>query len=98
MNGPYASAIGTTVLQLTEVPGRPERFNGVLAIFGPKAGLDEALIRATLETVGPIIQVEKSSSPPWVVSFTTHADAVEAIKQFAKADLWENLDYLYNEV
>ena len=97
MNGPYASAIGTTVLQLTEMPERPARFDGVVAIFGPTAGLDETQIRATLETVGRI-KVEPRNWPLWVVSFATHADALKAIEQYARSDLWENLDALYNEV
>lgn len=98
MNAPYASAVGTTVLQLTEVPEPPATFDGVIAIFGPTAGLDEKQIRATLETVGRIDKVETRSSPPWVVSFAMHADAVKAIERFARSDLWENLDTLYNEV
>ena len=32
----YASAVGTTALQLKEIPTRPTRFDGALCIFDPK--------------------------------------------------------------
>ena len=34
----YASAIGTTVLQLKEIPPRPAEFDGVVCLFDLQAG------------------------------------------------------------
>ena len=42
----YASAIGTTVLQLKEGPQRPEKFDGALVLFGVQVG--ESEVRAAL--------------------------------------------------
>ena len=99
MNEPYASAVGTTVLQLKEIPDRPDDYDGAVAIFGPKDDLNEPKIRAALETAGAIASVEKRAWPPWVIYFASHADALVAIEWFAKtkAELWDNLDTLYNE-
>ena len=33
----YASAIGTTVLQIKEIPDRPAEYDGALALFGVEA-------------------------------------------------------------
>ena len=37
----YASAVGTTVLQLKEIPPRPADFDGILCLFGPVQDADE---------------------------------------------------------
>lgn len=103
INEPYGSAIATTVLQYKETPPRTVDYDGAVAIFAPnvapKEHLDEDRIRSVLAKAGPITKVEKRPWPPWVVYFATHADALKAIEQFAKskAELWENLDFLYNE-
>ena len=36
MGDVYASAIGTTVMQLKETPQRPVEFDGALVLFGVK--------------------------------------------------------------
>ena len=41
----YASAIGTTVLQLKEIPSRPKEYDGALCLFDLAAGVDEAAPR-----------------------------------------------------
>ena len=100
MNEPYASAVGTTVLQLKEIPPRPADFDGALAIFGPKEGLNESQIRSTLEKVGKIESIEATPDMPqkWVVRFATHKLALEAKEQFGSMpELWAGLDTLYNE-
>jgi hypothetical protein len=101
MNEPYASAVGTTVLQLKEIPSRPADFNGALAIFGPKAGLNESQIRSTLEEkVGQVVSIEPTPLMPqkWVVRFESHKLALKAKEQCSHmAELWAGLDTLYNE-
>ena len=74
----YASAVGTTVLQLKEIPTRPAEYEGGIAIFGPVKGLDEAKIRAALEQFGTITSCKLGVFPPAVVKFTTHASALAA--------------------
>ena len=54
MGDVYASAIGTTVLQLKEIPTRPSQFDGALCLFGVRAGIDEAAVRAALRRFGEI--------------------------------------------
>ena len=45
----YASAIGTTVLQLKEIPLRPPELDGKLCLFDLADSVDERAIRAALE-------------------------------------------------
>jgi len=54
MGGVYASAVGTTVLQIKEIPRRPQGFDGALCLFGLAADADEASIRKGLEEFGEI--------------------------------------------
>ena len=53
----YASAVGTTVLQLKEIPPRPKEYDGALCLAGV-ADVDEKVIRANLERFGKIEKVE----------------------------------------
>ena len=46
INEVYASPVGTTVLQLKEIPPRPTEFDGALALFNLADGVDEAKLRA----------------------------------------------------
>ena len=41
----YASAIGTRVLQLKEIPQRPAKYDGMLCLFELVKGVDEASSR-----------------------------------------------------
>ena len=98
MNQMYASAVGTTVLQLREIPPRGSEFDGALAIFTPKEGVDEQQISAALEQYGTIVRIESRLFPPWVVYFETHEQAVRAKAECAEQEMpWAGLDTLYNE-
>jgi len=100
MNEPYASAVGTTVLQLKDIPDRPARFDGKLCVFGPKEGVDEAKIRTAFKEVAESISMEATPSMPqkWVVQFATHELALEAKRACGNmSELWSGLDTLYNE-
>ena len=44
----YASAIGTTVLQLKAIPPRPPAFDGALCLFGLGEHVDASAVRAAL--------------------------------------------------
>ena len=44
----YASAVVTSVIQISEIPPRPKEFDGALCLFGLKAGVDEAAVRQAL--------------------------------------------------
>ena len=97
----YASAIGTTVLQLKEIPPRPEEYDGAICLFGGAVCVDEVVIRTALDEFGSIKSVQVGGWPPVIVRFTTHEAAVAA-KQ-AKERLLHivgedgGIDTLYNE-
>jgi hypothetical protein len=55
MGSLYASAIGTTVLQLKELPLRPPEYDGKLCLFDVAPGVDGAAIKAALESHGDVI-------------------------------------------
>ena len=78
MNEPYASAVGTTVLKLDEIPERPPEFDGALAIFKPKEDVDMPKICLALEAMGSIVSVEHTPGMPqtWIVRFETHDQAL----------------------
>ena len=67
----YASAVGTTVLQIKEIPPRPAEFDGALCLFGLEDGKDEAAIRAAFGRFGTIVGVDFRSTMA-VVRFATH--------------------------
>ena len=53
----YASAVGTTVLQIREVPERPADLDGVLCIFGPGKGVGKEV------EVGVVVELHAQLSP-----------------------------------
>ena len=91
----YASAVGTTVLQIKEIPPRPEEFDGALCIFGQADGADEAAIREAFCSFGDIKPIDFASGVP-VIRFASHIAAIAANKA-DKPELCEGLDLLYNE-
>ena len=91
----YASAVGTTTLQLKEIPPRPAEFDGALCLFGLKPGMDEAAIRRALKGFGEITRCELRRDPA-VVYFAIHASALKA-KEAELPDLCDGMDMLYNE-
>ena len=91
----YASVVGTTVLQIKEIPVRPVEFDGALALFGLRSGVDEKAVRAALKHFGKIKSCELDSQPA-VVRFVKH-DAALAAKEAGAPKLCQGLDTLYNE-
>eukprot|EP00966_Prymnesium_polylepis_P078133 1811143-Prymnesium_polylepis.1 len=92
----YASAVGTTVLQLTEIPPRPRRFDGQLCLFGLRDGANEATVRGVLEKrFGPIKHCELEDKPP-IVTFDKHSSALAA-KSAGAPELCDGMDTKYNE-
>ena len=92
----YASAIGTTVLQLKEIPERPAEYNGQLALYALEEK-SEAQVRAAFESHGTITKVELGGGhPPAIVHFTTHAAAEKAAA--AGAPVCKGQSTLFNEL
>ena len=99
----YASAVGTTVLQLKEIPLRPPEFDGAVCLFGLKPEkkddeIREALekkIRKALKCFGTIKGIELNRDPA-VVRFTTHEAALQAEKE-GLPELCGGIGTLYNE-
>ena len=96
----YASAIGTTVLQLKEIPPRPSEFDGAVILFGLANGVQERIIRAALDDFGKIISCKVESVA--IVRFDKH-DAALAVKRASEqglallTNLCKAADTLYNE-
>jgi hypothetical protein len=101
MGGVYASAVGTTVLQIKGIPQRPERFDGKLCLFHLAAEADEATIRKALEGFGEITSCDLASHDlahmPTVVQFASHEAAEAALKGAEWHVLCAGVDMLYNE-
>ena len=74
----YASAVGTTVLQLKEIPPRPADFDGVLCLGQLSDGVGEEQIRAALGGFGQIERCELDVHPGARVTFATHNAAMRA--------------------
>ena len=90
----YASAVGTTVLQLKEISPRPAELDGLVCLFGLKPGVDEATIRNAFGADN-VASCALDEDPP-TVRFVTHKKALAAIEAGA-AGICEGLDTLYNE-
>lgn len=58
----YASATATCVLQIREVPPRPEEYDGHLCLFGVKPEADELAVRAALPRA--LSHTQSASAPP----------------------------------
>ena len=71
----YASAIGTVVFQIKEIPARPADFDGALCIFDLVEGTTEEELVAALERFGPIDRCQLDCDPA-AVYFTTHEAAI----------------------
>ena len=96
MGDVYASAVGTTVLPIKEIPPRPPQF----CLFGLKAGVDEA---AVCQALSGDLSTEFEScdlafeSTYGVVRFTTHAAALRAKAANTFSELCGGVDTRYNE-
>ena len=92
----YASAIGTTILQIKEIPERPAEFHGALCLFTLAEGVGEAQIRTALKSFGAIEDCQLGGWPSAIVRFSTH-EAALAAKRAAPFSICAGVDTLYNE-
>ena len=105
----YASAVGTTVLQLKEIPTRPEDFNGALALFDLQKDATKETIESEFEAKfgrkGLVkVTCDPGSWPPAVVRYDSHETALAVLKEFQslsesdeKLAVCGGLDTLYND-
>jgi len=92
----YASAIGTCILQLQEIPLRPKEYDGAICLWDLKEGVDESAIRMALQEFGAIASCELGVLV--VVRFDEHASAVAAKRATSRLTaLCAGVDTLYNE-
>ena len=93
----YASAVGTTVLQIKEIPERPSEYDGKLALFGLKV-TDESAIEKAFAVYGEVVRCKVGGWPEAVVRFSTHAAAVAAKRAAHRlVHICGGVDTLYNE-
>ena len=95
MGDVYASAVGTTVLQIKEIPPRPTQCDGVLCLFNLK--VDKEKVLESLEPVG-LVSVDIQCPPhPTVARFATHEAALAAMRTASWPELCDGVDTQYNE-
>ena len=94
-----ASAIGTTVLQIKEIPERPAEFDGAICLFGLGQGVGESEICERLQAFGVIVSYEAGAgATPAIVRFSKHDAAVAARRAASElTHLCGGVDMLYNE-
>jgi len=99
INSLYGSAIGTTVLQLKELPPRPREYDGKLCLFNVAPGVDEAAIKAALVPYGDIVSCTLGKTARRaIVCFATHAAAQAAKRAAAQlVHIGGGVDTLFNE-
>ena len=94
----YASAVGTTVLQIKEIPVRPSEFDGAICLFGLVEGVGEREVREQLQVFGNIVSYEAGAgSTPTIVRFAKHDVALAAKHAASKLTICGGIDTLYNE-
>ena len=86
----YASAIGTTVLQLKEIPPCPPAYVGALYVGMLDPGIDKAQLQTMMSAFGPIAEGGCSLLPKYlnkgelvsngIVRFQSHLNAKQAVK------------------
>jgi uncharacterized protein YqgV (UPF0045/DUF77 family) len=92
----YASAIGTCILQLQEIPMRPNEYDGAIYLWDVKECVKEEGIRAALHEFGTIVSCELGT--PAVVRFEKHDSAIAAKRATSRlAEICAGVDTLYNE-
>lgn len=91
----YASAVGTTVLVLKDIPQRPPQFDGSICIGKPDKAVDSTLLHQVFGTFGTIINYDLSREPA-TLRFTMHDAAIRAAEANAPA-LCEWIAIEYNE-
>jgi hypothetical protein len=99
INSLYGSAIGTTVLQLKELPPRPREYDGKLCLFDVAPSVDEAAIKAALVPYGDIVSCTLGKTARTAsVCFATHAAAQAAKRAAAQlVHIAGGVDTLFNE-
>ena len=103
----YASAIGTTVLQIQEIGPCPPEYYGALCLFlvrdeGGVRDVDEATLRAKLKQHGKITHIElagplRDHHGGVLVRFATHEAALAAKRAGPIAGICAAVDTFYNE-
>ena len=93
----YASAIGTTVMQLKEVPPRPPEFDGAICLFGLCDGVTETHVMDAMRRFGPLSGDCELMGDMAFVHFTTRTSAIAAIEAGAPEGICKGIDFRYNE-
>ena len=105
----YASAVGTTVLQLKEIPARPKEYEGALALFDLQKDATKETIKSAFEAKfgrEGLVEVtcDPDKWPPAVVRYDSHETALAVLKEFqspSESDkdlaVCGGLDTLYND-
>jgi hypothetical protein len=101
----YASAIGTTVLQLKEIPPCPLEFKGALYVGMVYPGVDVPQLQDTLSAFGPLVaggcslHTQGELHRYAIVRFTSHASAEQAAQANASTlGVGEFFTLHYNEL
>ena len=95
----YASANGTTVLQIKEIPARPAEYDGLLCLGEVPEGLSEADLIARLQQFGEIesctAPVHRQGVMQHRVKFRAHGAAQQAKVEAPKLELckWASIAY-----
>ena len=73
-----------------------QEFDGLLAVFGVKAGVDEAAFKSSLSSVTEDISIDLNAHPA-VIRFGTHQQALQAKTLTVWSKLCDGVDVLYND-
>ena len=102
MNQLYASAVGTTVLQLKEMPQTPEEYLGAVCLFGVADTISQATVEKALGRFGMVVSCEldgplRQTHNAVVARFASHSEALGAKAGKAVVGVYTGADTLYNE-
>ena len=88
----YMSAIGTTTIQLKEIPPRPPELDAAVCLGEPVKGIDEAVLRDRFDD---FISCDLHRSPAVLLFATRDAACAAIVKGPGALGVW--LDFQYNE-
>ena len=97
MGDVFASAVGTTVLQMQKIPQRSKELDGQLCLFGVATGVNEARLREAFKGFGSIVSCERGQRLS-LLTFATHSAALAAVAAGPPLGICEGVSTVYNEL
>lgn len=93
----YASVIGTTVFQSTEMPRRPPNMDGLIVAYGLSKGVGQQALENEFSKYG-LVNIEMGGRLEAVLKFETHKNALKAMEAAGASLVCEGAFEMFNDL